>query len=230
MWIEVQPGNMAFKTFCCRPCGHWWTRETNSLKSRCKFCGKRRKEEIRMFVCGDCERKWWIRGTVSMCSECEALYKALPYEEEYGIGEYECSCENVFLLRTQAEVEAKCYDCGAWSLPWIVPNKYTLDRKTDNTHSCSLCKGRGYCPSFKKIINISRRIWWCNGVSESKACTPFNHINSILRICDSAIPCAHLHTVKLIILLTVRTIRTYVAYIWIYLTCVFTTVCNVLWL
>lgn len=152
---------MTCKTFRCGPCDYRWERETDGRRSRCPYCRKRRKEELRMFVCGPCSRKWWTRGTSSSCFECTAILAALPYEKEYGIGKYTCStetCGNVFYLRTQANVESECYQCGEWCYdPLIIPNKFTLNRETNNRHSCRLCGGRGNCPSFAKIINVSRR-------------------------------------------------------------------------
>ncbi|KAK3097501.1 hypothetical protein FSP39_010236 [Pinctada imbricata] len=105
----------------------------------------------RQFACVDCDNAWWqtvpARKMVSKCHRCHRKYKALPREDEWGWGEFSCpSCGNHFngfahMNRTQSS----CYQCGTLVYPMSVrpPERRSGQRRSENTHSCTGCRGRG---------------------------------------------------------------------------------------
>ena len=111
-----------------------------------------------MFVCGVCRKKWWRNGDCSRCSGCHQVLSALPRDKEYGVGVHNCHCGKQFYSRTRANVKSRCYECNALCLPRIVPNKETSNRKSENTHSCKMCNGKGNCPNFNPIVFTSTTV------------------------------------------------------------------------
>ena len=155
-------------TFQCEACNRTWseywpTTSDEDCVSECEGCGElvvANTYEYRQFACGACEEMWWatVPQHYHLCyciGRCGQRLRPIPRRKEYGIGEHICECGHVFHGRTQATVSSPCFKCDRNCLPHIIPDKLELQRRSRHTHNCDLCKGRGGCINFQRIIHTS---------------------------------------------------------------------------
>lgn len=118
-----------------------------------------RKRKCRYFSCAQCKRQWRTKVSrvrpVSQCRKCNRKYWAIPYEQEPKIGKHKCSCGNTFTGWTSEGVMSPCYQCDRNILPEKLLTPRPIRRKTDKTHNCNLCDGKGNCPNKQPVV-VSR--------------------------------------------------------------------------
>ena len=120
---------------------------------------------LRQFKCSDCRGKygqeyhlWHERVPVSdprsKCYTCEKMCQPVPTGEEEGVKicHFACACENTFVVRCKMSNTAPCYGYGCTEKE-VSPHSFEklrkIDKKTDNTHNCSECEGKGNCPNME---------------------------------------------------------------------------------
>ncbi|XP_076465622.1 shiftless antiviral inhibitor of ribosomal frameshifting protein homolog isoform X1 [Babylonia areolata] len=103
------------------------------------------ESSVRLFACQPCDRYWWrkvpSRKEVSRCRVCKQKYDPVPKEEEWGLGEFVCVCDNVFLGKAwMSHTKSPCYKCGFHASPVQIlpPTKRSgpRPRKSGYRHSC----------------------------------------------------------------------------------------------
>ena len=119
------------------------------------------------------KRRWYKfvpdSHPVSTCTNCGKEYEACPIGEEFGIGVCKfvckCTCENPEEVDDEdIEFEedayrytvicrmidmAECYRCAKMNSPVEMRPRRRINKKTDNTHSCSRCNnGKKSCPNL----------------------------------------------------------------------------------
>ena len=120
---------------------------------------------LRQFKCQACRGKqgqsyhlWHERvpnnDLKSKCFTCGKMCEPVPTGEEEGVKicHFKCACENEFVVQCKMSNMAPCYKCPAHKSN-VSPHSFEklrkIDRKTDNTHNCSECDGKGNCPNMK---------------------------------------------------------------------------------
>ena len=118
---------------------------------------------LRQFKCHKCRGKhgqeyhlWHERvpdtDPRSKCFTCGAKCQPVPTGEEEGVKicHFACTCKNTYVVQCKMSNTAPCYVCGEKA---VVPHSFEklrrIDKKTDNTHNCSECDGKGNCPNMK---------------------------------------------------------------------------------
>ncbi len=58
------------------------------------------------------------------------------------------------------KIKAQCYQCHENILPKEVKDKKKIKTRTNKSHSCSLCKGKGIrkCPIYGKVQFASKEV------------------------------------------------------------------------
>lgn len=114
------------------------------------------ERERRYFTCVQCKRQWWeevpMYKPVSQCRKCKTDYDAIPCELEPKIGKHTCPCGNEFTGWTSEGVRSPCYECGSNILPEELLKPRPIKRKTDHTHNCNMCHGKGNCPNKQPVV------------------------------------------------------------------------------
>lgn len=114
------------------------------------------ERDRRYFTCSQCDREWWEsvpeHKPVSQCRKCETEYDAISRDLEPKIGKHVCCCGNEFTGWTSEGVKSPCYECGADILPEELQRPRPIKTKTDKTHNCSLCHGKGNCPNKRPVV------------------------------------------------------------------------------
>ena len=117
------------------------------------------ERERRYFYCDQCKHPWWATvprdRPVSQCRECETDYVAIPYELQPLLGKHTCSCGRTFVGWTSKDTKSPCYQCDENILPEEFLTPRPIRRKTDNTHNCNVCDGKGNCPNKQPVV-VSR--------------------------------------------------------------------------
>lgn len=89
----------------------------------------------------------------SKCFTCGTLCKPVPTGEEEGVKicHFGCTrCDNMYIVQCKMSNTAPCYICNKKDVaPHSFEKLRKIDRKTDNTHNCSECDGKGNCPNMK---------------------------------------------------------------------------------
>ena len=118
---------------------------------------------LRQFKCHKCRGKqgqeyhlWHERvpddDPKSKCFTCGTLYEPVPTGEEEGVKicHFTCTCSNTYVVQCKMSNTAPCYDCNNKEVgPHSFEKLRKIDRKTENTHNCSECDGKGNCPNMK---------------------------------------------------------------------------------
>lgn len=93
----------------------------------------------------------------SKCHSCGTMRKAVPRGEEKGvfICFVICTCEHRYTVRCEMQDTAPCYRCGQQVSPCHFEPRRRIHRKTDNTHNCSKCGGKGDCPNMSKAVAVA---------------------------------------------------------------------------
>lgn len=121
--------------------------------------------ELRQFICRKCPGKysyhkyrlWYERVDTcdlkSECRGCRRMMDAVPRGEEEGVHNcnFACSCGNTFVVHCEMQDTAPCYECREWLSPHSFQPLRPINRKSDNVHCCSKCKGKGNCPNKKGL-------------------------------------------------------------------------------
>lgn len=99
---------------------------------------------VRQFSCSKCYRAWWRRvrlnKQVSACIKCNKKYVPLPYNKEFGIGEFHCECSNKFYEWCSKESSSVCRKCNNLCKPLRISINTKLSRQTktivNDTNNC----------------------------------------------------------------------------------------------
>ncbi len=71
---------------------------------------------VRQFSCSKCYRAWWRRvrffKQVSACNRCHQKYQPVPFNKEFGIGEFVCICSNEFREWCEKDSQSSCRKCN----------------------------------------------------------------------------------------------------------------------
>ena len=116
----------------------------------------------RQFECPDCPppkehfdaKRWFKRvpdsNPYSTCNGCDKQYHAIEIGEERGVGacSFVCECGSKYTVICRMTDTAKCYQCFADNEPEEMGPRRRIDRKSENKHSCSRCKGKKNCPNL----------------------------------------------------------------------------------
>ena len=128
---------------------------------------------LRQFKCTACEGKggqsyhlWHAKvpdaNPESKCYTCRKMCEPVPrgLEEGVKICHFACACGNEFVVRCKMSNTAPCYACV--DRKKVSPHSFEklreIDRKTDNTHNCSECNGKGNCPNMKRQPEESEKL------------------------------------------------------------------------
>ncbi|XP_070569875.1 shiftless antiviral inhibitor of ribosomal frameshifting protein homolog [Ptychodera flava] len=119
--------------------------------------------EKREFGCEPCDNVYWRKvfqyKPVARCDKCGVRYDAIPKDQEYGLGTYECtSCNRKFSGRARADVPAMCYDCHVMVRPTNIGPRPRGQRRSRNIHSCQACHNGAIrpCPMYKRVVVPSK--------------------------------------------------------------------------
>lgn len=123
------------------------------------------RTEVRQFKCATCPGKyewhpyrlWHERvkissNPVSQCHVCKKNKKAVPKGDEEGVHVccFECKCGHRYNVVCEMRDTAKCYSCKEKMVsPFGFLPRLRINKKSDNTHSCSKCNGVGNCPNLR---------------------------------------------------------------------------------
>jgi hypothetical protein len=84
-----------------------------------------------------------------------------PRRPLYGVAHFECSCGNEFTSRAKRAkgFNCPCYQCDSRVRPagFLPPDKGLKNRKSNQTHNCSVCNGSGHCPVARAAGGGARR-------------------------------------------------------------------------
>lgn len=122
---------------------------------------------LRQFKCHECTGKdgqkchiWHKRvpddNPTSKCRTCGKPRQAVPTGEEEGVKicHFTCgNCDNKFVVQCKMSNTAPCYGCDKNKevAPYSFEKLRKIDKKTENTHNCSECDGKGNCPNMKRM-------------------------------------------------------------------------------
>ncbi|XP_077997814.1 shiftless antiviral inhibitor of ribosomal frameshifting protein homolog [Glandiceps talaboti] len=119
--------------------------------------------EKRQFGCEPCDNVYWRKvfeyKPVARCEKCGERYEAIPKEQQYGLGAYECTnCGRKFTGRARYDVPAMCYECHVMVRPVNIGPRPRGQRRSGNIHSCQAChNGRiRPCPMYKRVVIASK--------------------------------------------------------------------------
>ena len=120
---------------------------------------------LRQFKCHKCQGKnrqkyhvWHKRvpdaDPRSKCCTCGKPRQPVPTGEEEGVKicHFTCTCGNEFVVQCKMSNTAPCYrhSCDKKKVaPHSFEKLRKINKKTDNTHNCSECDGKGNCPNMR---------------------------------------------------------------------------------
>nr|XP_022335015.1 repressor of yield of DENV protein homolog [Crassostrea virginica] len=112
---------------------------------------------IRQFACGPCDKMWWrrvpSRKAVSKCFRCRKRFDAVPRDNEWGVAEFTCECENVFRGYGQMNnTYCPCYVCHRMVQPSKILPKTRGHGYRRNTRAHSCYAGNCYNRADGQII------------------------------------------------------------------------------
>ena len=114
-----------------------------------------RKKELRQFQCEECDgRTWFERAARSECHECGEDGRSIPKGEEIGVFacKFLCKCGSEYTVLCEMTDTAECYGCGEQDVaPFGFWPRGYINKRTQNKHSCSKCRGNGNCPNLAAI-------------------------------------------------------------------------------
>ena len=147
---------------------------------RCLDCPKtRRNDECRTWYKAKYDR---IAHPVSKCTNCEEMVEAVEKGEEVGVLLCKFKCErthqldsgvreNTYSVLCKMQNTAECYECrdrlkaaGLYdekhppdNSPYTFQPPRRINRRTQNVHSCSECRGRGNCPNMNAMNGVKSK-------------------------------------------------------------------------
>lgn len=69
-------------------------------------------------------------------------------EEGVGVCSFVCECGHTYSVVCRMIDTATCYKCECDNNAVEMGPRRRIEKKTENQHSCSRCKGQGKCPNM----------------------------------------------------------------------------------
>lgn len=72
---------------------------------------------------------------VSSCNKCHLKYNPIPFDKEFGVGEFQCICSNKFRQWCSKDEYSQCKKCNNYCHPKIITVKPNTNRPKQNGYA-----------------------------------------------------------------------------------------------